>query len=299
MLFLFLPLLLAFQSAAQSLEFITPGPFGTNGDFSLNPTYVFGSSLTIQWTAINESISLVLYQQLEGVDFEYIFRKFLPVSRLLHLNSCHKEDKSDLTSFAWTVTTQRDLSKSRVFFFQIFIEGDTGPSASSHYFNITGGGSGGEGAVETTTSTSSSSASTSPATSSIIPPTTTTTSSSSSNTSSSAASSSVLASSASNDTGGLSTGAKVGLGIGIPLAVAIGVGVGWFLFGRRKRSSNTPSAPENLPYGHGYSQFMPQEHKDSARFPGELYAPPGSETHSQNPHQKFQVAPVELAHPSN
>ncbi|RVX72749.1 hypothetical protein B0A52_04148 [Exophiala mesophila] len=282
MLFLFLPLLLAFQSAAQSLEFITPGPFGTNGDFSLNPTYVFGSSLTIQWTAINESISLVLYQQLEGVDFEYIF-----------------QDKSDLTSFAWTVTTQRDLSKSRVFFFQIFIEGDTGPSASSHYFNITGGGSGGEGAVETTTSTSSSSASTSPATSSIIPPTTTTTSSSSSNTSSSAASSSVLASSASNDTGGLSTGAKVGLGIGIPLAVAIGVGVGWFLFGRRKRSSNTPSAPENLPYGHGYSQFMPQEHKDSARFPGELYAPPGSETHSQNPHQKFQVAPVELAHPSN
>ena len=76
MFFWLLPLLLAFLSAAQDLEFITPGPVGIDGDFSLNPTYVFGTGLTIQWTTINESISLVLCQQLEGVDFEYVFREF-------------------------------------------------------------------------------------------------------------------------------------------------------------------------------------------------------------------------------
>ncbi|KAK5053091.1 hypothetical protein LTR84_002065 [Exophiala bonariae] len=284
MLFLILLLLLTFQIAAQDLEFISPGPSGTDGDFSLNPSYVFGSSLTIQWEPIEESVSLVLCQQLQGADFEYVF-----------------QDRSNLSAFDRTVTTQRDLSKSRTFFFQIFIEGDTLPSATSHYFNITGAGAGDGGVVQTTTTFASASSSpASLATSSAVLQSSTT-SSPSSSTSSVAAASGLPTSNTSNDEGAMSTGAKVGLGIGVPVAVVLGVGAGWFLFGDRKKASNTPSSPDNVPYDHRYSGFRPEEYKDLVNLPGELIASfPQSGTRIVNTRLHFQAAPqnapAELAH---
>jgi len=119
-----------------------------------------------------------------------------------------------------------------VVFFLIFIEGDTSPSATSHYFNITRGGS--DGAV----------------------------------------------------------------------AVAIGFGAGWLFLGRWKRSSNAPSVSAPLQYGYGLAQFRPEDYKDQAKAPEELYAPsPGSKVTISNSHPNSrvtpQIAPAELAHRSN
>ncbi|KIX02704.1 uncharacterized protein Z518_08646 [Rhinocladiella mackenziei CBS 650.93] len=251
---LFLTPLLTFLAVAQELEFITPGPGGTAGDNSLNPTYVFGSTFTIQWTPIEQAISLVLYQQLPDVGFEYIF-----------------QNRDNISSYLWTVTTQRDLSQSRVFFFQIFIEGDTSPSATSHYFNITGGGSsGGSGAETTTLPPSSSSSPSNPTTSSTTASTATTAPDRLS--SGTAAPPAATTSSTPGGNGGLSTGAKVGLGIGIPVAVAVGIGVGWFVFGCQKRWNNTLSASEPKPYGYGYPPPKPEDYNGSATTPGELHA---------------------------
>jgi hypothetical protein len=77
---LFLVFLLAALTAGQraSIKFINPPAGGAAGDFSLNPTFVLGSNVNIQWTPTTESISLILLQERPGDTFEYIFGKLLP-----------------------------------------------------------------------------------------------------------------------------------------------------------------------------------------------------------------------------
>jgi hypothetical protein len=79
MMRLFLVFLLAALAAGQqaSIKFINPPASGAVGDFSLNPTFVLGSNVNIQWTPTTESISLILLQERPGDKFEYIFGKLL------------------------------------------------------------------------------------------------------------------------------------------------------------------------------------------------------------------------------
>ena len=76
----FLILLLAALTAGQqeTIKFINPSPMGAVRDFTLNPTFVLGSNINIQWTSTLQSVSLVLNQERPGDSFEYVFREFLP-----------------------------------------------------------------------------------------------------------------------------------------------------------------------------------------------------------------------------
>jgi hypothetical protein len=123
-------------------------------------------------------------------------------------------------SFDWTVDTFKGLSLTHAFFFEIFLEGSTGPSAISLYFNITAAD-----AVPSTTASTAPINST-PASSLTSTRTGTTTSTAATNTPTSAA--------AGISSGGLSSGAKVGLAFGIIVAIFLGVSAGWFFFGRRR-----------------------------------------------------------------
>lgn len=69
--------------------FINPPPFGTEGDYSENPTYIAGKTVIVGWTAPKQGagVSLVLYQlnKTDGMwygDGEYLTRtdtSFYPV----------------------------------------------------------------------------------------------------------------------------------------------------------------------------------------------------------------------------
>ena len=61
----------------DSIAFLNPSPPGANSDYSLNPSFVLGSSVNIQWTPTPDTISIVIYQQTPDAKFEYIFREFL------------------------------------------------------------------------------------------------------------------------------------------------------------------------------------------------------------------------------
>lgn len=87
-LLFFIPLfgvLAAGQGQQDPIEFINPPPGGPVGDYSLNPTFVLGSNVNIQWrwtsaaTSTSEALSLVVWQELRGAEFEHIFRTSLPV----------------------------------------------------------------------------------------------------------------------------------------------------------------------------------------------------------------------------
>lgn len=129
-------------------------------------------------------------------------------------------------SYDWTVVTSKDLSFSHLFLFNIFYDGELGPVAVSQTFNITDGSEN-----PSTTSDSTSSTSATSLTSSAI-------SASATTTPSTAATSAAAAPTASTDpdqSGGLSTGAKVGIGIAVAVLTLGGIAAGYFLYRRRAK----------------------------------------------------------------
>ena len=71
--------LLAILNVAQGIDFINPGPSGDDSEYALNPSFAYGSNLEIQWTPTDRIISMVIYQQTQAAEFEYIFRKCLSI----------------------------------------------------------------------------------------------------------------------------------------------------------------------------------------------------------------------------
>lgn len=138
-------------------------------------------------------------------------------------------------SYDWTVVTNKDLSFSNLFLFNIFYDGELDPVAVSQTFNITDGS---ESPSTTSDSTSSPSA-TSP-TSSATPSAAATT------TPSTTAASAAAAPTASPDpdqSGGLSTGAKVGIGIAVAVLALGGIAAGYILYRRRAEKQQQGVAP--------------------------------------------------------
>ncbi|KAL1873227.1 hypothetical protein Daus18300_004047 [Diaporthe australafricana] len=188
------------------------------GDFSANSIFVGDSRVNLVWKApSNTAMALRLYQANLSTgavldDFEYILESVI-----------------NRTDYQWTVRTDLDTSVSNVFLLALYQQGETEVTGTSHYFNIS----------STTTSSTSTSGTAS----------TTSTSSSTGISSATGSSTSLLpgASSAATDTpapdsssGGLSTGAKIGIGVSIPLAVIIGLIAGWLFFGRRRKQKDQP-----------------------------------------------------------
>ncbi|KAK3722748.1 hypothetical protein LTR37_002320 [Vermiconidia calcicola] len=246
----FLISLFAILNVAQSIDFINPGPSGDDSEYALNPSYPYGSNLNIQWSPTNRVISLVMYQQTQNAEFEYIF-----------------QNKRGLSSYSWDITTTKSLDVSRIFFLEIFIRGQTAPAAFSHYFNVTGGP---ESAVASSSSATPTSSLSSATTYQPTSPTTGLTA---------PASVTSAASSPSPDEGGLSTGAKVGLGVAIPVAVIAGLLAGWWFFAR-KRKSNKPSETQHAQSEPvRYDQSQPGWHDQSQPVMQEYYKPVEMQSH--------------------
>lgn len=230
---LFVSLLSVLTTVVLGIEFINPPPFETTDlppDFSLNPVYVKGSILTIRWTAgpPENNTSLTLYQ-LNGTQplgpFEYLTRMLTPCLHYLLtcpylILTCVTDDISpSVLTLAWTVQTTKDLTLSSMFSLFLFLEGATSPEANTYYFNITN-----KEVASPTFKDSSSTTITTGSTSATVTESTTPAPISASTTP-------ILI----PVSGGLSTGAKVGLGIGIPAVALLGFCVGWFIFSRWKR----------------------------------------------------------------
>jgi hypothetical protein len=287
----FLISLFAILTLAQSISFINPPAAGPNSEYSQDPSFAYGSSMVIEWTPTSNVISMVMYQQTQGAVFEYIFREFLSIcTRMILVLTEYAENQQGFSSYNWDINTNKSLDVSRIFFFEIFIKGQTSPAASSHYFNITGSAK--SAAITSSSATppsSKSSAATSKATSS-----TTRTNTSTKTTS--------AAPTPSPGGGGLSTGAKVGLGVGIPVAVIAGLLAGWFFFAH-KRKSNKHDETQPAETQHGQSQPMMYEYHK----PGPIVQPyQGSiamkQTHELDSRQTHELdtrgvhSPAELPH---
>ncbi|KAF4785878.1 hypothetical protein HER10_EVM0010924 [Colletotrichum scovillei] len=104
-----------------------PGP-GPAGDFRDNPVYTLGDNIDLQWEMDLKNIDLILWQQQPTGNIKGPYAKLA--------------SNSTVKSLVWTVgyagfpsTMNPDLSQ--VYFLQLFKTGQSGSSATSHYFNIT------------------------------------------------------------------------------------------------------------------------------------------------------------------
>ncbi|KXH28540.1 hypothetical protein CSAL01_12551 [Colletotrichum salicis] len=109
-------------------RFRRPSGPGPAGDFRDNPVYTLGDNIDLQWEMDLKNIDLILWQQQPTGNIKGPYAK-------LASNSTAK-------SLVWTVgyagfpsTMNPDLSQ--VYFLQFFKTGQSGSSATSHYFNIT------------------------------------------------------------------------------------------------------------------------------------------------------------------
>ncbi|KAL9616961.1 MAG: hypothetical protein Q9160_008231 [Pyrenula sp. 1 TL-2023] len=177
----------------------------TEGDFKV-----------IQWKNVdnpNDNRISVTVWQLNGTQFigdsEYVIQNAAP----------------DTLSASWTVNTNKNLTVSPMFYFNLFFEGETGSLTNSHYFNISA-----KSATTTSSSTSSAISSTTTSATSTHSPT------SSSVTTPTPSQPPTPASS------GLSTGAKVGIAVGVIGATLVGVLTGWLFLGRKRRMDKTETA---------------------------------------------------------
>ncbi|KAF2246690.1 hypothetical protein BU26DRAFT_606894 [Trematosphaeria pertusa] len=206
------------------IDFINPPPFGREGDFSSNPIYPEGSTITIAWTSdkADKPVSLTLVQ-LNGTEWmmpmEYIFQSVV-----------------NKTDFTWLVGTTKNLTLSNMFYLSIFEEGATTSDSNSHYFNISSKDL--SPTISSITATPSipflSTAPVSTPTEASIP--------------TSAPSNAQTSPPPSPPSGGSSTGAKIGMGIGIPLALALGIGAGFLLFRHRRNRDNIKTrVPDSAP----------------------------------------------------
>ncbi|KAJ4421960.1 hypothetical protein N0V82_003356 [Gnomoniopsis sp. IMI 355080] len=159
-----------------------------------------------------------------------------------------QESAVDETSSDWTVTTDKNLSFSNLFLFNLFYEGETSPVAVSETFNITGDSSSSTTTSSASTTSSATAISTNFLTSTISVAATSHTGSATSSTTTAAAASTT--GTVSSQSGGLSTGTKIGVGIAVPAVAFIGIAVGYFLFRHRAKKQQyaaTPHAAEQSP----------------------------------------------------
>lgn len=178
-----------------------------------------------------------------------------------------KESVTGVTSTAWTVKTDKSLSFSNLFLFNLFYDGETSPVAVSETFNITGVSS-----SSTTTSSATSSSTTSISTTSSFTTSTSATSPTGSATSAAAA---ATTGAISDQRGGLSTGAKVGIGIGTAAVALGGIAVGYFLFRHRAKKQQYVGPP----HAAGHLSPVPMEQKPAHQSAGPIYEPPTYELH--------------------
>lgn len=130
-------------------------------------------------------------------------------------------------SYDWTVVTNKDLSFSQLFLFNIFYDGELDPVAVSQTFNITDGSDNPSTTSDFTSSTSPTSP-TSPATSASV-----------TTTPSNAATSVAAAPTANTDpdqSEGLRNGAKVGIGIAVVMLALGGIAAGYLMYRRRAKN---------------------------------------------------------------
>ncbi|KAH8811232.1 hypothetical protein F5884DRAFT_268164 [Xylogone sp. PMI_703] len=224
-------------ATAQDVQFVNPAPFGVEGDFSLNAVYPLGSTINVQWSpGLSESGALTMFQ-LNGTQF---LRPFEYLAERLDPN---------VTSFSWTVATNKDLKFSNMFYMCLFISGQSSSSANSHYFNITSPNTGNKAG----SSSSTSSATTSTTLTTSVSTSTTATTPRTSTTPSTLTVSNVPITVSS----GLSSGAKAGISVGVTVAVIIGVAVGWFAYDRirvrkQKQAMAIPTNPFPMPHQQHY-----------------------------------------------
>ncbi|KKA24062.1 hypothetical protein T310_1874 [Rasamsonia emersonii CBS 393.64] len=251
-----LSVFVAVGGAQSPITFVSPPPAGPNSVYTDDPVFVLGYILKIEWKSqTSDFISLVMYQQRPNDTFEYIFR---------------------LTSYEWTIGTSKNLSESNVFF-EIFISGQTEPSAVSHYFNLTKA-AGLDSEPSTTTSGTSVPSTTS--TSILLTNTTSSTA-----TTTRATSSPTVAATSS----GLSTSAKAGIGVGISLAVIAGCLAGFFLFRHYgRKDDNAPPPASAVPY-----MFTPPVHEPKGMSMGPQW-PVASTLSSSDVRRDKNTSPVEM-----
>lgn len=198
----------------DSITFVSPGPSSSDHDYSLNTIHRIRSNFHVAWDGTNSSrpVSIVLFQS-NGTDLVYPFEYV-------------QQSMVNRFSYDWTVVTNKDLSFSHLFLFNIFYDGELDPVAVSQKFNITDSS---ENPSTTSDSTSTTSA---------TRPTSSATSASATFTPSTAATSAAPVPTASTDpdqSGGLSTGAKVGIGIAVAVLALGGIAAGYFLYRHRAK----------------------------------------------------------------
>lgn len=159
------------------------------------------------------------------------------------------EDSAD-----WTVTTDKNLSFSNLFLFNLFYDGDTSPVAVSETFNITD-------TSTSSTSTTSSTSSTSPTSSSFA---TSPTRSIASSTDGATVGTGSASDESGSGSGELVTGAKIGIGIAVPVVALLGIAACYFLF--RHRAKKQQYAATSLAPGQA-----PAEQKPAGIIPGQRY----------------------------
>ncbi|KAK6201921.1 hypothetical protein LQW54_009235 [Pestalotiopsis sp. IQ-011] len=219
--------LLLLVASSTGTAFVSPDPSVSDNDLSISTTvHPVGSKFHIAWdnTILDRYMSVVLWQyNATSKDVIYPFEDVTP--------SIMNE-----TSYDWIVTTDKDLSMSDLFRFQIFYKGDTSPSATSETFRITD---------DSTSSSSVSSATSSTTSASTADPTTSVGSSTTAATAGPTSASPAASSETGN--GGLAIGTKIGLGVAVPVVALLGIAAGYCLFRHRAKKQQQPiQAPSNL-----------------------------------------------------
>ncbi|KAK4156121.1 proline-rich receptor-like protein kinase PERK1 [Chaetomidium leptoderma] len=222
---------------------------------------VLGTPVELEWTSVEEGkkLSVVLYQ-LNATQAATFDGKFPSVPANFEFIT---HDQVEVSKFRWIVGTAKDLSESSVFALAIWAQGAQVTDSTTDMFFIAKeepkSSSATSSATTMTTTTTTSSSSTSPSTTSSS--TTTTPLPSSSSTADSATESTPPAAANDQSSGGLSTGAAVGVGIGATLAVVLLVAVGWYCGMRRARMWREAAVQGLMDEQHHHQQQQQQTDK--------------------------------------
>ncbi|EED19394.1 conserved hypothetical protein [Talaromyces stipitatus ATCC 10500] len=224
-----------------------------------NPTYNVGDDINLQWVGPNAFVSVRLVHVLPSNNFDEFTSVFTNVTNL----GGHYTWKIDLGSM--------NLTTSKEFFFNIFVEGETSPRAITHYFNLTRDSTSTTAPASTSFTTSASSSTSTSATSS-------TTSSPTKHTNGASATNTVVPSSGD----GLSSGAKAGIGVGVAVGVIAFLAAAT-LFWRSRRGKNgggagggAESGPAGGPPYQPVNQQGPYEYYKTPGAPTELSEAPAN-----------------------
>ncbi len=252
-------------------------PTDHDGDHShVEGTYPFGTTMTLEWTTIWDTIALTIYQDGDP-QLQYLpnsCRYILFIHILKKLTKYPQAKLQNITTFLWTVdisgnggNPKFDLKNENVFFFAIYESGKP-DFFLSQFVNFT------SNEVLTSTSITSSSTSSSSPSSALSSSTTTAISTTLLPITSSLA---LPTSSVSSDPStGLSSATKTGLGVGLGigiLALVAGFGIGYWFYGRRKAAAaeattlmrRESASPPYTVQGNPLSHLSPKPYQDTPR----------------------------------